>query len=264
MKVFIVLSALVAFAAAAPSGAAILAAPTLYAGPFVSQYHSQDELGQYSYGYSGGPSAKTETKTIDGVTRGAYSYIDANGLLQSVEYTADPLNGFRAAATNLPVAPVDTNVAPLPVQDTPEVVAARAQHLAAVDEAKIKSVELPVVETKIVKEAEIVAPVTRLAAPIALPLAAPALLRASETIPAPLRYGYSYSAPAYYTAPYIAPYSSFGYSTYTAPFIRTVPWALPATFVPTGPAVAVPEIVAPEGAKGKEEAVVVEAKSLTQ
>ncbi|XP_055704467.1 cuticle protein 19.8-like [Phlebotomus papatasi] len=264
MKVFVVLSALVAFAAAAPSGAAILAAPALYAAaPLVSQYHSQDELGQYSYGYSGGPSAKTETKTFDGITRGAYSYIDANGQLQSVEYTADPLNGFRAAATNLPVAPVDTNVAPEPVKDTPEVVAARAQHLAAIDEAKIKSAELPVVETKILKEAEPIAPVTRLAtpiapiAPLAAPLAAPVAplyLRASETIPA--RFGYAYQAPAYYN--YAAPYSAFAYSAFPSTYIAR-PWAIPAAVAPFAPIPA----DTPEVAKAKEEhfAAVVEAKS---
>ncbi|XP_055685942.1 cuticle protein 19.8-like [Lutzomyia longipalpis] len=262
MKVFVVLSALVAVAVAAPSGAAILAGPAVYAAtPLVSQYHSQDELGQYSYGYSGGPSAKTETKTFDGITRGAYSYIDANGLLQSVEYTADPIHGFRAAATNLPVAPVDTGVAPEPVKDTPEVVAARAQHLAAIDEAKIKSAELPVVETKIVKEPELIAPVTRLAAPIAAPLAAPVLLRASETIPTPLRFGYSYAAPAYYNyaAPYSFAYPGYtGYTTYASPFIaRAYPWTIPAAVLPA------PVTDTPEVAKAKEEhlGVVVEAKS---
>jgi hypothetical protein len=42
-----------------------------------------------------------ETKTADGVVRGSYSYIDANGLLQSVNYISDAL-GFRAAGTNFP------------------------------------------------------------------------------------------------------------------------------------------------------------------
>lgn len=95
--------------------------------------------------YSGGPSSKNEVKTLDGVTRGSYSYIDANSKLQTVEYVSDAL-GFRVAATNLPtppvdnnVAPVDTGVAPEPVQDTPEVQAARTAHLAAVEEAKRES-----------------------------------------------------------------------------------------------------------------------------
>ncbi|XP_069698857.1 uncharacterized protein [Periplaneta americana] len=36
---------------------------------------------QNSYGYSGGPSVKTETRTADGITRGGYSYIDGHGLV---------------------------------------------------------------------------------------------------------------------------------------------------------------------------------------
>lgn len=80
--------------------------------PVSSQYHSQDKLGQYSYGYAGALSSKTETKTADGVTRGGYSYIDANGVLQTVQYISDPVNGFRVKATNLPVAPAVTLVGP--------------------------------------------------------------------------------------------------------------------------------------------------------
>jgi len=70
-----------------------------------SQFHAQDELGQYSYGYAGGPSAKSESKDAFGNVRGGYSYIDANGITQTVNYVADPVNGFRVAATNLPVGP---------------------------------------------------------------------------------------------------------------------------------------------------------------
>ena len=93
------------------------------------------------------------------MTTGSYQYIDANGLLQTVNYVADPVNGFRVAGTNLPVgpaapaapevtplvaptfnpeplvAPVFTGVAPEPVQDTPEVAAAKAEHLALLEAA---------------------------------------------------------------------------------------------------------------------------------
>lgn len=61
-------------------------------------------MGQYSYGYSGGPSSKIETKTLDGITRGGYSYIDANGILQHVNYISDPINGFRVHTSNFPIA----------------------------------------------------------------------------------------------------------------------------------------------------------------
>lgn len=69
------------------------------------------------------------------MTRGSYSYVDGAGVIQSTEYTADGQNGFRVVATNLPQAPV-------PVEDTPEVAAARAAHLFAVEEAA-RSVETP-------------------------------------------------------------------------------------------------------------------------
>lgn len=148
MKLLVVLSAVFALGAAKPA---------LIHTPVQHQYHAQDELGQYTYGYSGGPSAKVESRTADGVTRGSYSYIDSNGIVQQVNYQADPVNGFRVAASNLPLAPVAAPVAPVvaaapaivaapvPVQDTPEVVAARAEHLAAKAVAEAKVVEAPVV-----------------------------------------------------------------------------------------------------------------------
>jgi len=55
--------------------------------------------------YSGGPAAKEETRTADGITRGSYSYIDGHGITQFANYISDPVNGFRVAATNLPVGP---------------------------------------------------------------------------------------------------------------------------------------------------------------
>ncbi|OAD59916.1 Cuticle protein 6, partial [Eufriesea mexicana] len=66
-------------------------------------HHTQDSLGQYDYSYTGDSSAKTESRSLDGTTRGAYSYIDPNGVLQQVHYVADH-NGFRVMATNLPEA----------------------------------------------------------------------------------------------------------------------------------------------------------------
>lgn len=74
MKSLIVLSALIVAIFGAPQ---TLLQPTIItsASPVVSQYHSQDTLGQYSYGYNGASSAKVETKSLDGVTRGSYSYV---------------------------------------------------------------------------------------------------------------------------------------------------------------------------------------------
>merc|ERR1712107_320245 len=70
------------------------------------QFHAQDEFGQFSFGHAGGPSARTESRAANGVTQGSYQYVDANGLLQTVNYIADPFNGFRVSGTNLPAAPL--------------------------------------------------------------------------------------------------------------------------------------------------------------
>merc|ERR1712038_1151728 len=53
---------------------------------------------------------KQEVKTADGVIRGAYSYVDSDGIVQTVNYIADGL-GFRVGATNLPVHEVDAPAA---------------------------------------------------------------------------------------------------------------------------------------------------------
>lgn len=146
MQTFVIVSALIATAFAAPSATLVAEVPTVIAapGPVLSQHHSQDSLGQYAYGYNGGSSAKEELRTIDGVTRGSYSYVDANGILQTVEYTADAINGFRAAATNLPRAPLaEIAVGPEPVRDTPEVALAKVEHARAFNEAAIRAAAAP-------------------------------------------------------------------------------------------------------------------------
>ncbi|XP_033324775.2 uncharacterized protein LOC117219612 [Megalopta genalis] len=68
--------------------------------PVYNQYQNT-RTGEHAYSYAGGPSAKEEIKGADGVVRGSYSYVDANGILQSVFYVADNY-GFRVAATDLP------------------------------------------------------------------------------------------------------------------------------------------------------------------
>merc|ERR1719225_2051028 len=70
-----------------------------------SQFHAQDEFGNLNYGYTNINSAKQEVGNTYGGVQGAYSYVDANGELQRVEYVADGL-GFRVADSRLPVAPV--------------------------------------------------------------------------------------------------------------------------------------------------------------
>merc|ERR1719290_901014 len=132
-------------AAAAPVVAAAPAVATagvagVPAAPHAQQFHTQDEFGNLAFGYSNPNSARREEgNTWAGVRNGGWSYVDANGVLQHTEYVADAA-GFRVKSTNLPVAPVfnpvlpvapiDTGVAPAPVEVTPEVPAAPLAGLA--------------------------------------------------------------------------------------------------------------------------------------
>jgi len=165
MRIFVCLSALMAAASCQVvyPGYPYAAAPAAYA-PYTtgSQFHAQDEFGNLNYGYTNINSVKQEVGNAYGGVSGGYSYVDANGQLQRVEYIADGL-GFRVADSRLPVAPVYDGVAPTfnpeplvaptfnpeplvapvfdgkapePVQDTPEVAEAKAAHLAAVEAAK--------------------------------------------------------------------------------------------------------------------------------
>ncbi|XP_063585299.1 uncharacterized protein LOC134762682 [Penaeus indicus] len=99
----------------APAAAVAVHAPVALAAPYVSvghhdpvplapaasQYHAQDELGQYSFGYSGGPSSRSESRDAYGNVRGSFSYVDSYGNVQSQHYVADDY-GFRVSGTNLP------------------------------------------------------------------------------------------------------------------------------------------------------------------
>merc|ERR1712126_376480 len=103
-----------------------------------------------------GNQAHSAVRDYTGAVRGSYSYIDAEGKKVFTDYIADH-NGFRVVSNNLPVAPeanleapvfnleapvfdleapVFDLVGPAPVEDTPEVKAAKEEHFAAVAEAK--------------------------------------------------------------------------------------------------------------------------------
>merc|ERR1712209_262881 len=119
-----------------------------------------DEFGNLQYGYNNINSVKHGVGNTYGGVSGGYSYVDADGAVQTVQYVADGA-GFRTVDSRLPVAPefnpeplvapvfnpeplvapVFDGVAPEPVQDTPEVAEARAAHLAAVEAAKAETVE---------------------------------------------------------------------------------------------------------------------------
>ncbi|XP_042883996.1 DNA-directed RNA polymerase II subunit RPB1-like [Penaeus japonicus] len=126
--------------------------------PIESQYQSQDQYGQYTFGFAGGDSARSETRGADGSVRGSYSYVDEDGQTQTQHYVADEF-GFRVTGTNLPRVPeVPASAAsvpapaheplptPQPVQDTPEVAAAKAAFIKAYNEAAIAAAEAPDVD----------------------------------------------------------------------------------------------------------------------
>merc|ERR1712215_62922 len=99
-------------------------------------FHSQDELGGYEFGYSGGPSSRHEVKDHLGVVRGAWNLVDDGGL-QSYKNISDGLGYRLLSGTHLPVAPVapvhvqSSQLLPKPVQETAEVRAARETFEAA-------------------------------------------------------------------------------------------------------------------------------------
>lgn len=96
---------------------------------------TQDTAGNYKFNVDLNGISRLEQGNADGTVSGSYSFVDANGVIQNVQYTAGP-EGFRATGNNLPVAPIDVNV---PVQETEEVARARALHLATLAQAAIKT-----------------------------------------------------------------------------------------------------------------------------
>jgi len=146
--------------AAAPIAAPIAAAPIMTrvtpVAPAVTstQYHAQDELGQASFGYAHPGQAATNFRDAMGNQVGSYAYINPEGKQVQVSYVADS-NGFRVLSNDLPVGPTADLAMPIAVEDTAEVVEAKAAHFKAIEDAKngvvaalpavpeVEAVELP-------------------------------------------------------------------------------------------------------------------------
>merc|ERR1711909_132972 len=121
----------VAAPVATPVAAPVVAASPYYGyGSSASQYRSQDEFGQATYGYAHPRQAAANYQDAFGNQVGSYAYINPEGKEVRVSYVADA-NGFRVLSNDLPEGPVADLVAPTPVQDTPEVAAAKAEHAVA-------------------------------------------------------------------------------------------------------------------------------------
>ncbi|EDV93727.1 GH19485 [Drosophila grimshawi] len=147
---------------------------------------------RFSYGVddklTGDSKGQVEERDGD-VVRGEYSLIDADGYKRTVQYTADPINGFNAVVNREPLSVVKT------------IAAAPVAHYAA-----------PAVVKTVAPVAHYAAPAVHYAAP-AVHYAAPAVVK---TV-APVAH---YAAPApvaHYAAPAVVKTVAPAYSTYAAP-----------------------------------------------
>jgi len=65
------------------------------------QYHSQDEFGNYKYGYTNPNFEKHESGNANSEVKGHYSYIDENGNARRLYYVADE-HGFHITGDDVP------------------------------------------------------------------------------------------------------------------------------------------------------------------
>ncbi|CAG9762577.1 unnamed protein product [Ceutorhynchus assimilis] len=115
---FIAFATLLAYANAGvlpASSVAYAAAPVqlAYAAPVakavVAKAEDYDPHPQYSYGYdiqdalTGDSKSQSETRDGD-VVQGSYSLVEPDGSRRTVDYTADPINGFNAVVRKEPAA----------------------------------------------------------------------------------------------------------------------------------------------------------------
>ncbi|TRY78441.1 hypothetical protein TCAL_14398 [Tigriopus californicus] len=175
--------------------------------PVSSQYQAQDEFGNLNYGYANINSAKQEVGNAYGGVTGSYSYVDANGIQQRVDYIADDL-GF---------------LAPEAVEDTAEVAEAKAKFFEAFEEAKNRD------------KRSVVAPLAT-AYNTALPYAAP------YAAALPYSAGYGYGLP--YASAYglYAPPTPYGLNYPAVAAAAPLPYAAPATVGVSAPLPARPSL----------------------
>uniref|UniRef100_A0A8W7Q565 Uncharacterized protein n=1 Tax=Anopheles coluzzii TaxID=1518534 RepID=A0A8W7Q565_ANOCL len=218
---FLTFAALVAVARAgliASPAVSYAAAPALVAAPvakvayaaapiakvaYAAQPEEYDANPQYSFSYgisdalTGDSKSQQESRSGD-VVQGSYSVVDPDGTKRTVEYTADPHNGFNAVVHREPLA-AKTIVAAAPVAT--KVIAQPAVAYAA-PVAKTISYAAPVAKT--ISYAAPVATKTYVAQP-ALSYAAP-LTKTYVSQPA-----LSYAAPVAKTISYSAPLATKTY-----------------------------------------------------
>ncbi|XP_035896691.1 cuticle protein-like [Anopheles stephensi] len=110
----LIASPAVSYAAAPALVAAPVAKVATYAAPiakvaYAAQPEEYDANPQYSFSYgisdslTGDSKSQQESRSGD-VVQGSYSVVDPDGLKRTVDYTADPHNGFNAVVRREPLA----------------------------------------------------------------------------------------------------------------------------------------------------------------
>ncbi|XP_035782950.1 cuticle protein-like [Anopheles albimanus] len=159
---------------------AVVAAAPIAKVAYAAQPEEYDANPHYSYSYgisdalTGDSKSQQESRSGD-VVQGSYSLVDADGFKRTVDYTADPHNGFNAvvhreplaAKTVVAAAPVATKVIAQPAVAYAAPVAKTISYAAPV--AKTISYAAPVATKTVVATPAVAyaAPVAKLAAPVA-------------------------------------------------------------------------------------------------
>ena len=112
-------------------------APLAYAAPAapVAVDTDYDPNPQYSYAYdiqdalTGDSKSQQESRSGD-VVQGSYSLVEPDGTVRTVDYTADPVNGFNAVVHKTPLAAPVAKVAAPVAYAAPAVYAAPAAYAA--------------------------------------------------------------------------------------------------------------------------------------
>ena len=189
----------------AVSRASIVAQPITYAQvPVVktvvdSEY---DPNPQYTYAYhvqdpfTGDSKSQVESRSGD-VVQGQYALNDPDGTRRTVDYTADPVNGFNAVVRKSPIVQAIQTVAATPIVKSVPVV--HSNKVVEVTNPVVAKVASPVVAN--VNTVAYSAPVSQVA------YAAPAVNVVDNVVQSPVAYTSGYAYP-------------YAYNAYSIPYVR--------------------------------------------
>lgn len=99
---------------AAPAAAQILTVENKLIGEGKSQYHSQNSLGEATYGHREFLQSHDAVQDAQGNKAGSFSYISPDGRLLTTDYVADQA-GYRVASNAFPNQPIAVVAQPIAV-----------------------------------------------------------------------------------------------------------------------------------------------------